>query len=179
MTVAAVLLALASGAAAAASSPKVTVESRSGVYEIRGSFTTSAAIDTAWAVLTDYGGIKAFVSSIRRSDVERRDGDDLRVHQVATVGTFPFRLTARVALVVHEESPSHIAFADVSGKDFATYVGSWTLRAESGSTVIAYVLDAAPRVGPPGWVGRSGMRHSVSEMLAEVRSEMERRSARR
>ena len=171
------LLALASGAAAAASSPKVTVELHSRVYEVRGSFTTSAPIDTAWAVLTDYGGIGAFVSSIRKSDVEPRNGEDLRVHQVATVGKFPFRLTARVALAVHEERPHHIAFADISGQDFRTYVGSWALRADSGSTVIAYVLDAAPRVGPPGWVGRSGMRHSVSEMLAEVRTEIERRAA--
>jgi carbon monoxide dehydrogenase subunit G len=174
-----VLLALAGGAAAAASSPKVTVESRSGVYEVRGSFSTGAPIDTAWAVLTDYGGISSFVSSIQKSEVERRSDEDLRVLQVATVGHFPFRLTARVTLVVHEEPRRHIAFADVSGQDFRTYVGSWTLRTDSDETVVAYVLDAAPGSGPPGWIARGGMRHTISEMLGEVRAEIERRAARR
>ena len=177
--VAAALLVGSSGAAAAASSPKVTVATHSGVYEVRGSFTTTAPIDTAWAVLTDYGGISAFVSSIQKSEVERLDHEDLRVRQVATVGKPPFRYTARVALAVHEESPRHIAFADVSGKDFTTYVGSWALQADTGSTVITYVLDAAPRSGPSGWIARSAMRHTVSDMLAEVRTEMERRAAKR
>jgi len=177
--IAAALLVGSSGAAAAASSPKVTVESRSEVYEVRGEFSTNAPIDTIWAVLTDYGGIGSFVSSIQRSDVERRDHGELRVHQVATVGKFPFRLTARVALAVHEDPLRYIAFADVSGEDFATYVGSWTLRADSGATVVTYVLDAAPRSGPPGWIARGGMRHTVSDMLAEVRTEIERRAAKR
>ena len=178
MLLAAALLVGSSGAAAAASGPKVTVESRSGIYEVRGKFSTSAPIETTWAVLTDYGGIGSFVSSIEKSDVERRDDGELRVHQVATVGHFPFRITARVALAIHEDSLRYIAFADVSGEDFATYVGSWTLRADSGTTVISYVLDAAPRSAPPGWIARGGMRHTVSEMLAEVRTEIERRIAR-
>ena len=64
-------------------------------------------------------------------------------------------------------------------EDFRTYVGSWTLRADSGATVIAYVLDSEPRSGPPGWIARGGMRHTVSEMLAEVRDEIDRRAAKR
>jgi carbon monoxide dehydrogenase subunit G len=172
-----VLLAHAGSTARSAESINVIATLRSGIYEVRGEFTTAAPLATAWEVLTDYAGISAFVASIHQSTVERRGGDSLRVRQIASVGVFPFRRTARVTLVVSEEPKRRIEFMDVLGEDFRKYTGSWALRADSGSTVVSYALDAVPRAGAPGWLGRSVMSHTTADLLAQVRREIERRAA--
>ena len=174
---AAVLLAFAGGTAAAA--PDVTVESRSGTFEVHGAFTTGAPLDTAWAVLTDYAHIPAYVNSIKHSVVLRSGGDSLRVHQVATVGVFPVRFTARVTLAVNEEPERRIEFIDVLGEDFFRYAGSWSLRADSTTTLVQYSLLAIPRSNVPAWLGRSMMSHSVADLLLQVHREIERRAGRR
>jgi carbon monoxide dehydrogenase subunit G len=158
--------------------PEVTVATEAGVYEVRGEFTTRAPLATAWEVLTDYARIPAFVSSIRESVVEQRNGDSLRVRQLASVGVFPFRRTARVTLTVHEIPRRRIEFSDVSGNHFREYAGSWTLREVSGSTLVSYALAAVPRSGPPEWLGRGFMSHSVNDLLSQVQAEIERRAAR-
>jgi len=169
------------GAARGAAAPKagVTVVQRAGLYEVRGEFTTTAPAAIAWDVLTDYTSITRFVASIKQSEVVQLPDGRLRVYQVASVGVFPFRATARVTLMVTEEPQHLISFVDSLGADFHKYTGSWTLRAESGSTVVAYSLDASPRAGTPGWLGRSVMSHSTSDLLAQVRAEIERRAAKR
>jgi hypothetical protein len=43
--------------------------------------------------------------------------------------------------------------------------------------VIGYTLDAAPRATAPGWLSRGVMRGSTSDLLAQVRAEIERRAA--
>jgi len=173
---AAALLAMAGGAAAA---PIVTVDSRSGTYEVQGEFTTAAPIDTAWAVLTDYEHIPSFVNSIKRSEVLRNTGDSVRVHQSAVVGVFPFRFTARVTLAVTEEPMRRIEFIDTLGEDFFRYAGSWSLRGDSSTTVVHYSLLAIPRSNAPSWFGRSMMSHGVADLLLQVHREIDRRAARR
>lgn len=179
----ALLALLSSGAAHAQSGDRRDVElsvaSRAGRYEVRGAFSTAAPPATVWQVLTDYDGIPAFVPSIRQSQVERRDGDTLRVRQLAVMGAFPFRRTAWVTLAVREEPERRIEFRDVLGRDFRRYAGSWSLRTDSTLTVVSYALDVSPRGGIPAWVGRSIASHTAGEMLEQVRDEIERRSARR
>ena len=177
MTRAAVLLAVASGIAAAASAPRVTVESHSGVYEVHGSFRTDASLSVAWDVLTDYDRIASFVSSMHESRVEEKNGDTLRVHQVATVTVLLFHRTVAITLAVTETPPQRIEFTDVLAQDFRSYAGSWSLRADSGSTLVSYALRAAPHTGPSGWFSRGVMSRTTSDLLAEVRKEIERRAA--
>jgi carbon monoxide dehydrogenase subunit G len=174
---AAALLAMAGGAAAAA--PIVSVESRSGTYEVQGEFTTAAPIDTAWAVLTDYEHIPSFVNSIKRSAVLRGSGDSVRVQQSAVVGVFPFRFTARVTLAVTEEPMRRIEFIDTLGEDFFRYAGSWSLRGDSSSTVVHYSLLAIPRSNAPSWFGRGMTSHGIADLLLQVHREIDRRAARR
>jgi carbon monoxide dehydrogenase subunit G len=152
------------------------VAARNGVFEVHGEFTAHAPVATVWEVLTDYEHIASFVSSIKSSAVVRQGDDSLRVHQVATVVVFPFHFTAHVTLVVREHAPRRIDFVDVLGKDFRRYAGSWSLREEAGSTVVEYVLEATPRSGAPGWIGRSMLSHGANDLLLEVREEVERRA---
>ena len=171
------LLALVAGGAAA-SKPTVTVGERAGLYDVRGEFTTSASLATAWAVLTDYARIDSFVTSMQHSDVQRLADGQLRVRQVATAGVFPFHRTLHLVLDVKEDPPRRIDFVDEGGVDFERYVGAWTLRRDAAATVVGYTLDAVPRKGAPSRISRSVMRHSASELLDQVRAEMDRRTKR-
>lgn len=155
----------------------LSVASRAGRFEVRGSFSTAASRAIVWQVLTDYDGIPAFVPSIKQSSLERRDGDTLRVRQLAVMGTFALRRTAWVTLAVIEEPQRRIEFRDVLGRDFRYYAGSWSLQTNSTLTVVSYALDVMPRAGLPAWVGRSIASHSAGDMLEQVRDEIERRSA--
>ena len=165
-----------SAAAARAESVSVTVTDSAGAYEVRGRFETSAGMDTVWEVLTDYGNIPRFVRSMKQSQVVAREDTRVRLRQTAAIGLFPMRQTARVTLDVHEQPPFCIEFRDVQLEDFHAYRGSWSLTADSARTVVAYALDASPRSGAPGWLGRSLMSHSARDLLTQVRAEIERRT---
>jgi carbon monoxide dehydrogenase subunit G len=176
-TLAAALVLQVRGAAAAGSVPEVRVLTRPGVYEVHGEFKTRAPLATAWEVLTDYERIGSFVSSIRKSEVVSRQGDSVRVRQAATVGIFPFKRTAHVVLAVNEQPRERIDFVDISGLDFRKYAGAWTLHANADSTVIGYTLDASPRMTAPGWLSRGVLRGTTTDLLSQVRAEIERRAA--
>ena len=175
----AVLLALLGRGTAFARGVDVSVGVDAGRYEVHAEFSTTAPPGLVWAVLTDYEGIPAFVSSIRQSTLEKRAGGELRLHQVASAGSFPFRRTVRVTLDVREEPQARIEFVDVLGRDFKSYAGSWSVSADSGATAVRYALALEPRSGVPGWLGRSIMSHTAGDLLADVRAEIERRAARR
>ena len=154
----------------------VTVSDSAGAYEVRGRFEIAARMDTVWEVLTDYGNISRFVESMKQSDVVARESTHVRIRQVATIGLFPMRKTARVTLDVHERPPGRIEFQDMLLQDFHAYRGSWSLSRDSTRTVVLYALDASPRSGAPGWLGRSLMSHSARDLLHQVRAEIERRA---
>ncbi len=175
----ALALLLPGAVVARAADVPVTVGYRDGVYEVRGSFTTVARLQTVWEVLTDYEHIPRFVASVKHSDVERREGGVVRVRQMASVGVFPIRRTARVTLDVREQAPNRIEFRDVLGKDFSVYTGAWSLRGDARRTVVRYSLDVTPRAKVPRWLGRSMMSRSASDLLSQVRAEIERRAAER
>jgi ribosome-associated toxin RatA of RatAB toxin-antitoxin module len=176
---AAALAALCLCAAARAEGVHVTVTDHADTYEVRGRFETSARLDTIWAVLTDYARIPRFVESIRHSEVLARDSARVRLRQVAVIGLFLMRQTARVTLEVHEQPPFRIEFRDIQLEDFHAYRGSWSLSRDSTHTVVLYALDASPRSGAPGWLGRSLMSHSARGLLQQVRAEVERRASTR
>lgn len=178
LRVAAVLAALVAAAPAArAEGVEVLVTNRAGAYEVRGRFETAARLDTVWEVLTDYAHIPSFVESVKRSDVILRDSARVQIRQVASVGVFPLRRTARVMLEVREHPRARIEFRDLLRENFHIYDGSWSLGGDSTRTVVSYALAASPRAGTPRWLGRSMLSHSARDLLTQVRAEIERRAA--
>ena len=170
-------LALAAAASPALSSDvAVTVQHREEIYEVRGRFITNARIEIVWDVLTDYERIPGFVQSLKRSEIAERDGSRVTLRQVASVGVFPLRKTARVTLEVEEQKPNRIQFRDLLFEDFRYYSGSWELMADSSRTIVAYALDARPHAAVPHLIGRSMMSHGAIDLLSQVRAEMERRA---
>jgi ribosome-associated toxin RatA of RatAB toxin-antitoxin module len=176
---AAALLAAFLGAAVAHArdaSIEVTVKQDDGHYQVRGSFTARASVDTTWAVLTDYDGIPRFVKSVRASAVtEAADGGPRRVNQEAVQKVLLFRKTVHVALEIEEDRPLRVGFRDVLKRDFKKFEGAWTIEPRGDSVTVRYALDADPVSQPPGMIGRMVMGGSAHDQLDQVRAEILRR----
>jgi hypothetical protein len=163
---------------AAAGSPGATVQvtARGGAYEVEAATESHASPETAWLVLTDFGHIADFVSSIRESHVTRRLPDGVVVEQKATASLLLFSRQMSVTLEVHEVPARSMRFADVLHADFRRYEGTWTLEPDGDGTRIEYRLSARPRDAVPAFVGVPAMEKKVSGMLDELAGEMDRRS---
>lgn len=145
--------------------------------EVEGRCRINATGATAWRVLTDYDGIERFVSSMRYSRVTRRDNDGILVDQMAVGRVFLFSRRIRTTLRVHEEPPGRIRFEDVLGRDFKSYRGEWRIEETRGAVEIVYQLQARPTFSMPDFVMRGLFRATARDLLAEVRTEIERRAA--
>jgi carbon monoxide dehydrogenase subunit G len=164
-----------SSALTATAGPQVAVTGiGKGAYRIEGSFAVEASALVAWAVLTDYDNLSSFVSSMRSSSATRADAGRQLVTQEAVGRAGPFSRTLRVVLEVTENPPAHIAFHDVCGESFRSYVGNWTIDPDGGDTRVTYMLEAWPRSSPP-FFARSILASNARVLLEQVKLEMLRR----
>jgi hypothetical protein len=174
---AAALLAWAAPPAAArGAAVSIREDDGTGRYDVSGAFTVAATTDEAWRVLTDYDGIAAFVSSIRKSRVVRRDPEALLVEQEGT-GRFLFVSRGFKVTLLVTERPGRIDFRDVEGRQFRAYEGSWTIETGDGGCKVAYALTAQPDPSMgPRFAAKRALRRSAERLLDEVRLEIERRA---
>ncbi len=154
----------------------VRVSAQEGLEEVAGSFFVAAPRETAFAVLTDYGHMASFVTSLRRSQVRGHRGDGVVLEQEATARMLLFSKTMKVLLDVREEPGRALRFRDVSHADFESYEGSWTLEDAPGGTRVRYALCARPREAVPQFLLGPAMEKAAAELLAQVRDEIERRA---
>ncbi|HET9328038.1 MAG TPA: SRPBCC family protein [Candidatus Eisenbacteria bacterium] len=165
----------------AAESGDVTVEldDSTRACGVQGSFIVPVSAVVAWVVLTDYDHIAGFVTSMVSSRAERRSDGSLRVHQVATGSVMAgvVRRRVHVELDTREEPPRRIAFTDVLGKDFSSYVGEWLIvpMPDTGAVYVTYRLTAEPHGAIARAFCRGALRKTTRELLEQVRAEMLRR----
>jgi hypothetical protein len=143
---------------------------------LEGEFQTETPRTTAWAVLTDYDHLPAFVPSMKLSRVQQRNGDSIYLEQKSVVGSFPFTKTIYVLLNVHETPLHLITFEDTSRRSFALYVGSWDLKDTKDGLLVKYRLEARGLFLAPQFLMKELSRNLVRNLLREVQTEMERRS---
>lgn len=145
-------------------------------YDLQGDFTAPVDPQTAWDVLTDYDHLSQFIHSMR-GHIRSEKGEDFLVHQVATGGFLFFTASVEVLLNIHEDPIHSIVFKDVSGKDFESYTGSWTLQPVPAGVEVTYRLHAERNKQTPGFVSGKLLQSTTGDLLNEVRKEMERRKA--
>jgi hypothetical protein len=153
----------------------VVVEDVHGICRVRGEFKTPVSDSLAWAVLTDYDHIHLFVRSVRSSESKRGDDGRILLRQEAVGGVLFFHRHLSVTLEI-EETPRRIAFHDVLGKDFRSYVGEWRIVPDSSGTHVEYEVEADPRTRIPKALFRGIFRRSAEDLLDQVRTEMLRRA---
>lgn len=150
-------------------------EAGRGAYRVTGSFSVTAPREVVWRVLTDYDGLGRFIPSMRSTLVRREGAGVALVSQATTTRVMALPATTRVLLRLRETPPGRIAFADVSGRDFARYEGAWGLTAEGALTRVDYAAIAEPRFVPP-LVGQAIMQGTVRDLLRDLRREVIRRA---
>lgn len=147
-------------------------------YVVDAAFDVDAPVEIVWAVLTDYEGIGAFVSSIRQSTIKKREPGRLILEQHGVGKAWVISLPMHVVLEVREHDRRLLAFRDLCGKSFSTYEGKWELIDNAGRTRVTYALRADPSGRQPAMLARSAIKGSVKKLLDEVREEILARAAR-
>lgn len=155
----------------------VTVARGPSGLEVEGRCAVRAPAAVVWEVLTDYDRIDEFVSSMRESRVAGRGEHHVLVEQVAVGRLFLFSRRFRATLFVEEAPPDLIRFEDVLGKDFESYRGEWRIEERAGAVGIHYRVAARPSFSVPNAIAKGLFRRTVGDLLAEVKSEIERRAA--
>jgi carbon monoxide dehydrogenase subunit G len=153
----------------------VTLGNGRGSCSVQGVFTAPVSRAVAWQVLTDYDSLGRFVHSIVSSRLERQPDGRLLVRQEAVGGPPFLRQHVHVSLALDLDPASRIAFHDVLGRDFASYVGEWRVSGDSTATRVEYRLEAEPRGFLAHTFCKGALHHMAQELLTEVRDEMSRR----
>jgi polyketide cyclase/dehydrase/lipid transport protein len=128
----------------------------------------------AWAVLTDFDHMSAFVPNLSESRVTGRSNDELVVAQkgVARFGvlSFPFESVREVELHPYDLIRSR----NIRG-NLARLVSVTRLTGAEGGTRIDYQVEVLPAFWVPGFVGEFLIKHEVTEQLEAIVKEMLRR----
>lgn len=167
--------ALALAGAAWGNGVAVEIVPEEAAYRVYGRFTTAAAPETVFAVLTDYEGIAGFVSSVETSRVLRRAPGRALIEQRGT-GRFLFvTRSVTLTLEVLEARPALVSFRDMDGRQFRRYEGAWRIEPSSGGSAVFYELIAEPYPGlGPRFAARRALKSGARLLLEEVRAEIEK-----
>lgn len=128
----------------------------------------------AWAVLTDFDRMAAFVPNLSESRVTNRAGERLTIAQkgVARFGvlSYPFESVREVELFPFEAVRSRNVGGNVSRVDSTT-----RLVAFERGTRISYYVEVVPGFWFPGVIGEAFLKHEIREQFEAIVKEMVRR----
>jgi hypothetical protein len=157
---------------------QVRLSSADDGFRVEGSFDVADPTgEITWQVLTDYDDLGKLVPGMRQSRVEHRGSSDVIVVQDATAKVLFVSREVHLLLDVRETPRSHIAFRDLSHRDFTVYRGAWTLVVSNGNTHVGYQLLLMPREHVPGFIAGGAVSASVRAELEHLRAEIDRRCA--
>jgi len=174
------LLVLGTGAAAPCGADSLfqpisfSSHEKAGVDEVHAGFYVKADTQTAWKVLSDYENIPKFVSTMKKSHIEKRCEDNLLLTQEAEGGFLFITKKVHVLLKVHEIPGKSIFFEDVSLKDFCFYQGSWNIQpCGQGGVSVVYALEAKKNFDAP--FAGDYMNGGVKDLITAVQKEIYKR----
>jgi hypothetical protein len=160
---------------AAAEDVAVRIERAGDEFILEGAFHVAVAPAVAWAVLTDYEGMPAFVEDLRESRVVERDGDRLRVVQRGVTRLGPFSFDYDVEREVTLESGhalhSRALRGNVKKLDMHTLVDP-----EGAGTRIRFRAAMIPDFWVPPLVGARLIRARFERQFDSLLKEMRRRA---
>ncbi|MCW5625880.1 MAG: SRPBCC family protein, partial [Burkholderiales bacterium] len=132
----------------------------------------------AWEVLTDYPHMTEYIAGLTESRVVSGPDEPLRVLQrgKVTLGWFShdYEVEREVSLIPDAEIRSRVVRGNM--KRFDT---TMTVVAEGAATRIRYHSESVPGFWIPPLIGTTLMRRQITEHLAALRTEMQRRHAAR
>ncbi len=151
----------------------VAVSRNGTVFNVESVSRVGTGRETAWAVLTDYGGYVNFVPGMTLS---RRVSDQpLQIEQRGEFGLLFFRKQVHAILEVVENPQSNIHFRALEGnlRILETFVD---IREEGDQVVITYRSVIEPDFWVPPVIGTSIVRAAIRRKLGAVADEIEQRA---
>lgn len=128
----------------------------------------------AWAVLTDFDHMAAFVPNLKSSRVVERGENTLKVNQSGTarygIITIDFESVRDIRLVPEREIHSHGVGGNVKHMESVMH-----LEPEADGTRLQYHADVEPDFWLPPLIGPSAVRHETAEQFSAILQEMARR----
>ena len=152
-------------------------ETSGGAYEIKAVLKTGVSVQAAWKVLTDYGRIHEFISSVRSSRVIERDSSRVLLAQETSYEVFFYKRDFKVVLDVRETPPARIDFEDTLKRDFRVYKGSWVLEPGEGGARAKYHVLADPDSRTPAFIAKWFIMNDVKRFLNDLLLEMNKQGA--
>lgn len=135
------------------------------------SLVVPATRQQVWAVLTDFGRMADFVSSLKESRVISVAEDTVIILQRGSAKygpvSFPFESTREMRLTPFDEIRSRL----ISG-NMRKMEGTTRLVDEGAQTRIIYHADSIPGVWIPPIVGKAFIEHETREQFREMRNEI-------
>jgi uncharacterized membrane protein len=128
----------------------------------------------AWAVLTDYEHMAAFVSNLRSSAVLRRNGDSLVVEQIGEAKRGLLKFAFETVRAVELTPPREIRSTLVKG-EFKSYVFSTRIVDHGSSVTVVNHGEYEPTTWVPPVVGPALIEAETRKQFGELRREVMRR----
>jgi ribosome-associated toxin RatA of RatAB toxin-antitoxin module len=151
--------------------PDVIVREADGVYTVTARFHVAQGRAVAYAVLTDYERIPAFMPGVKSSIVLERAPGRALVEQEAVSRLMMFSRQVHLVLDIIE-GPDTLSFCDRSGHSFTHYEGKWRLSPKDDGTDILYELTAKPSFEVPEFVLKRLLKRDSGRMIEALRREM-------
>ncbi|HJV27194.1 MAG TPA: SRPBCC family protein [Aromatoleum sp.] len=128
----------------------------------------------AWAVLTDFDHMAAFVPNLKSSRIVEHGENTLKVNQSGTarygIVTIDFESVRDIRLIPEREIRSHGV-----GGNFKHMESTMHLEPEADGTRLQYHADVEPEFWLPPLIGPAAVRHETAEQFSAILQEMVRR----
>lgn len=141
-------------------------------------YTVRAPVGMVWDVMTDWGEMERFVSSVQESEIVSRTGNRCRVRQKGRVYLGPFPVSFEAVRDIDLFPLELMRFKGVSG-DFERLDGEVKLFSAGDETRVVYRAESVPTVWVPPFVGTAMVEHVTRMQFGELRAEALRRHAAR
>ena len=153
---------------------QVKVSRHGDVVTVHAQFAVPVSTRQAYAVLTDYDHMTAFLTDLDESRILSRTEDGMLVRQTGKVrfGWFsvPFEYVRRVELFPGTRLVSHVVSGSVKKGDVTTF-----LQELNGQTVVSYDSKATMGYWLPFGIGDTAIASHIQKDLESMRLEMLRR----
>ena len=154
--------------------PVVVVSHVNEGYEVSGSFEVVAPLEVVWETLSDYESIPKYVESMKVSKWVSLDAS-VYLYQEWQTSVLFYTHSSSLNLIIEEIPQQIIRFEGTPSPTFKNYVGYWLIEQNKGSVLVNYFLQTNPQNLLFEFMVRGILSGSISNMLGEVKAEVERR----
>jgi len=165
---------------------QVDIDRRGAVFAVQARAHVAAPLSLAWATVTDYETLPAFIPDITSSRIleRRRDGavEHLLLEQRGALRFLFFTRPVAVRLRIEQQQPSRVVAHHVvrpeggADDEVRSFDGDYLLEEDAGGTTLSYHARIEPAFDLPPIVGAMLVRRTVRAQFQALVDEIERRA---